>query len=308
MKRKVKFMLKAVPFIPKLFQVKRESLIIHMFKEDIYQGIMPIGGRTTNHPKFSIHFEGVNGDFNKVMNLWNLETRNTSNHVTETICDIVESTAARLVQSGRAYYEIVRKRDTKEYYLTPFTYKRLFKIFPYYIQLVSIEKYSIKKWFVVLHKSVVWKVDIPSVLGGPDGFKRTLKNLQRFDDLGPNFWRDELFSNQLGNYFNFNEYMNRYDLYIQHVTRQWGWNKRDCTTQNKTEYYVVHQFITMAWAKAVLREHIVSEINLLIKRLGWDCRIVISGIPSSNDLRSLREKLNEGKVSFDEVINVSSLL
>jgi hypothetical protein len=41
------------------------------------------------------------------------------------------------------------------------------------------------------------------------------------------------------------------------------------------------KMVTFRWAQAVLREHIVMELNCLLCRLGIDCKIIVTGLPTA---------------------------
>ena len=74
---------------------------------------------------------------------------------------------------------------------------------------------------------------------------------------------------------------------------------------NCTEFFTIYKGITFRWAQAVLREHIISEINKLLSRLQIDAKIIVSGIPSSDDILLIRKQLLEGKINFQEAYDKS---
>jgi hypothetical protein len=131
--------------------------------------------------------------------------------------------------------------------------------------------------------------------------------LKRFNNFGPNFWRSDLTSQIQTPIFNFQEYVMNVEKYCARVTRQWGWNRRDYSQRNTTEYFLFYRLITFKWAQAVLREHITTELNRLFLRLGLDSRIIVSGLPLPKDILRVRDDLTAGQIQFTEALNQVSI-
>ena len=56
----------------------------------------------------------------------------------------------------------------------------------------------------------------------------------------------------------------------------------------------------MKWAQAVLREHIVAELNGLLRELGLQAELVVQGLPTAVSVLSVRERMVRGEISFLE--------
>lgn len=85
------------------------------------------------------------------------------------------------------------------------------------------------------------------------------------------------------------------------MTKYWGWNRRDWSQDNCTEFYTFYRMLNFKYAQALLRESIIDEINCLLKRLSIDCEILMKGIPSSKEILKLRKKMELGEISFNVV-------
>lgn len=48
----------------------------------------------------------------------------------------------------------------------------------------------------------------------------------------------------------------------------------------------------------MLREHIVEEMNRLFVRLGIECELKVTGLPTPYDIMQTNSELLEGKISF----------
>jgi hypothetical protein len=82
------------------------------------------------------------------------------------------------------------------------------------------------------------------------------------------------------------------------ATRIWGWNARDWQGNETTEYYKFDRNITEHWAKATLREHIISELNGFLARVLPGCSIRVEGLPSPDDILSIQRRLRRGELDF----------
>lgn len=95
-------------------------------------------------------------------------------------------------------------------------------------------------------------------------------------------------------------------LLVNKLTKRWGWNRRDLVSENATEFYGIFKYVSFEWAKALLREHIIQEINSLLRDLGINCFINVVGLPGSQDILKARQGLLDGSVSFDQVFDLVS--
>jgi hypothetical protein len=157
---------------------------------------------------------------------------------------------------------------------------------------------DLSKKYVILRKSDVWRIEIPSVLGGVRGYRRILDGLSSFPSLGPEFFQDDLQRRQLNIEFNFTDYRRAERANLYSVTREWGWSGRDWSADYATEFYRFHRHFTFKWAKAVLREHLINEFNLLFLRLGISAEIVVDGLSSPGEILEVRKNLGAGLVDF----------
>jgi hypothetical protein len=266
-----------------------------MFLEDLCSGTLPIGGRSSTHPKFSVILEGENQCIPYVKKLLNSLSHYDNHDTMRIVCDAVNSIASHLVTTGICHFEIVNDTtNSEQYYLVPFTSRRLLKISNIYYQFVPRGDWKLhRKKVNLLHSRQVWGVSFPKVLDGMWQYKNKKKRLASLDPLKPGFWKY--------NSFDFDHYVKSEEVYIQRLTRNYGWDKR--SDKNKTEFYSIYQKIRMQRSKAIISEHIVAQLNLLISRLGYDCIIKIFGIPSVQDIIEIENKLIAGSISFDDAIN-----
>ena len=91
------------------------------------------------------------------------------------------------------------------------------------------------------------------------------------------------------------------------MTRKWGWNRRDFSQRNWTEFATFYRTITFKWSQARIREHILDEFNALLKRLGVKAELRITGLPNSGHILDLRNQMTEGLTSYAEATNAASI-
>lgn len=300
---------RVIQHFPSLSQTMDINPLTHMFAQDIHTTIMPIGGSSDRHKDFSIRFEGVESEVQKAIFLTGTLSEHERRDVTRLICDAVHQVAMHLAWQGNAVYEIV-KDDVEEgkYFLHGFTTQRLYHVPGYYVQWLPQEELQyFKKRFVIVQTNDIWEISMPQVLGGHLGFRRVLSHLKKYNQMGPKFWRDDMEKGIQDNNYEFQRYAKEHEVYLTRVTEQWGWNRRDYTQENCTEFYTFYKIISFKCAQTVLREHIINEMNLLLIRLGISAQIVVTGLPSSEDILAIRQKLIEGKIDFDQAYDSASI-
>lgn len=295
---------KSIGYFPSLSrQFSRDSSAhVHMFREDVYLGVMPIGGRSRIYPDFSVQIHGNEAATKCLISLLVSLIDYGYYDLPELLCEAVERIAADLTWHGCAVYEIVIENNNfQSISLSGFTLHGLLKVPGFYIQLVPVRDWRLlKKLFAIIPSSCVWKIAIPSILGGYKGYKKMITNLARFDRPGPGFLSADLEARQQTPGFNFMDYVRKKEIFDAYVTRSWGWDRRDSSLDYQTEFFLFYRRLTFAWAKAVLREHIIDEFNQLLQRLEIQAKIVITGLPAPEDILQAREDLISGKIQFEE--------
>jgi hypothetical protein len=157
---------------------------------------------------------------------------------------------------------------------------------------------SLERKYALLEKSAVWQIDMPQELGGVRGFRRILKELSAWSALGPKFYQEDLQKGQLPRELVFGDYRRAHQIELFRATRSWGWNGRDWSLDYITEYYQFYRHLTYKWAQAILREHIVRQLNSLFRRLGISAQIVMDGLSSPRDILKVREQMQAGVLDF----------
>ena len=259
---------------------------------------MPIGGKSKRNGDFSIILKGQPLECEKAKKLFSSLHDIDMDDTTGGFCDVVEKVAKQLTWEGCATYEIIAKIDAPAF-LYNFTSKNLIEIFKWFIQITPRKDWGvINKKFTLVPSSKIWKIKIPKNLGGTNGYLRTISKLEKYDLLGPKFFQKNIEQYTQFNAFNFQEYRNISEIFRTQVTGYWGWNRRDWSQDNTTEFFCFYKKINFLWAQSILREHIFYELNLLLKRLDIKCEINLLGLPKPPDILAIKDKLIAGELSF----------
>src|SRR5262249_20222656 len=129
-------------------------------------------------------------------------------------------------------------------------------------------------------------------------YRTLLDQLSAWPELGPDFLQAEIEKRRFPQDFVVGDYNRLLRIHQYRVTRKWGWTRRDWSLDYITEYYQFYLMLTVTWAQAVLREHIVSELNTLLLELNVAAKITLQGVPSANGILDVREKMKQGTIDF----------
>lgn len=280
----------------------------HMFTEDIHLGVMPIGGRTSIQHEFHVEINGNPSDCDKArMILSQLAKTRRQRDDPALVSEAVRSIAAKLGRSGRAVYEVTINDNCESVHEV--TEKGLIKIGLHFIQIVpKKDRHTFGRRILVSPRERVWEINVPIVLGGLKGHAKALRKLRKINSHGPEFYMDDLKKGVSNSSFDFEEYTFINDIYKNKITNKWGWNRRDSTQDRNTEFYAIFKLLTYRYSEAILREHIIAEINNLLERMSINCKVVVEGLPSPDEIRENRNRLIKGEISFANACNRTSIL
>ncbi|MDO6487912.1 hypothetical protein Q4503_09390 [Colwellia sp. 6_MG-2023] len=295
-------------FFRSLSESKRQKIYrntsVHIFVEEIHLGIMPIGGRSRSHPDFSINITGDVKNKEKAKELLNSLASNNRLSTNELVCDAVDNIVKSMLYSGKAYYEITQ--DTPDFLkLDNFTSDKLVNIFGLYFQFVPEKDRKMwKKKLVVKVSNSIWKIEIPKELGGSSGYRKLIHSLGNNTEMYPKCYDIEKIVTQSSD-FNFNEYINQTKVYQYRLLELWGGNLRHTSTEYANEYYLIHRIVRFNRAQAILREHVINQLNILLNRKKIKSIIEVKGLPTVQSIDEQLKKLEEGEAKFVEIINTT---
>ncbi len=288
-------------FFPSCSSRQEISPNLHMFTEDITLGIMPIGGRSTQKG-FSIDIRGEEEDCKIAIKVLGSIGEYDRYDAVDTVCSAVEYIAAYLVDTGKAVFEIVM--DDGFAHVHGVAAQHVFNLGFSFLQVVPPADWAFcKKKCVFVGRSRMLTVRMPKSLGGVVGFRCVLKGLKKYNGVGPRFYLRNIEREGFSHNFDFSTYMRMQKIYMNKVTSTWGWNGRDMTQEICTEYYTLDKLLSFRRAQAVLREHILDEINKFLNRLSLKCQVLVKGLPTPGDIDAIKRDMRDGNISFTEAMD-----
>ena len=286
---------------PSLAERQNLNQNVYMLTEDISLDVMPIGGRTEKQKEFEVNLKGKKSEREKAKTTIAQLCEHRGYHISEILCDAVKYVARNLTSGGRAVYEIIQ--DDEETHIRGFTSRNLFRIFSWYLQVIPPgDRVLWKRKYTLIHKKRIWDVQIPRRLGGKIGYRKMMRKLGKYQYMGPKFFETDLQHGKISRDYNFLRYTKNSEIYANRVTNKWGWNRRDYSQDNSTEFYMFYKILKFRWAQAILREHIISEINQLLDRLSINCEIIVTGLPTADEILQVRSDMKNGVINFSEAL------
>ena len=153
----------------------------------------------------------------------------------------------------------------------------------------------------------IWYVDMPSQLGGRRRHQKVLRKMGKFERLGAEFWRQDLTRQVQSRAFDYQLYSRNAEIYFRRMTKTYGWNRRDWSQDWATDFFSFFRLVNFSWAQALMREHVIDELNRLFVRLGVNSEIEVNGLPTAKDILEVRIRLLAGSISFDDVSDLVRL-
>ena len=294
--------------------------ITHMFTQDVNTFLIPY--RSTKERPIRGRCEGAPDDVKVALRtLRSLVDRGYGGKdETEVVCEAVREIVKHILWRSYAAFEIgdrtgddegtyprVKRGDFTEqqyYPLKAMTYGSLVRA-PFGI--VEIPSARRRNWddshrSIRLHlRKRTWLIDPPRGLGGRAGLRRVLKRLSRFPLAFPRWTATSLVQEQHKVRFDVNGYSRLQAAYQAVAVRNWGWSGRDTSLNHWTEYYLFDRTLRFQHALALLRQHVVAEINeMLTRRLVLDVRVSLEGLPSADEVVRVRERMATGELSIGD--------
>jgi len=277
-----------------------------MFIEDVPLGIMPI--RSSQMKGYSAELVGKAKDNERALAVLQSFQEYERHDLNEIVASAIHEISQDMAWHGRSAFEIIVSDGDPQVRLERFTPLRLLRVGLMYLQIIPRgDRKFWKRSISILSARDVWLISVPSELGGTHKYRKILKMLRRGDRMAPGFWQRDLAEGTVTGAFDFSEYRRETEICEARATRTWGWTRRDFSGRNWTEFALFYRLMTFRWAQAILREHIVSELNSLFQRLSIEIELQVFGLPSSADVSRLRNAMTEGRISYAKAIDASSI-
>lgn len=268
-----------------------------MFEQDVQ--LIGHFSRPGRDQKPALRFEGVEGERAKAESLCASIADGPHHWPHDNIAGAIENVVLHLAYHGIALFEIAVEPEKSVLSLSSFNPDYVWNLVLFYLQVAPRGSWKeLDGNYAFLKKSTVWRVEMPRELGGARGYRKILEELSAWSSLGPEFYKQDLEKRQMPRDFVFGDYRKAHQIELYRVTKDWGWVGRDWSLDYVTEYYQFYRHLTFRWAQAVLRQHVVRELNSLFTRLGISAQIVIEGLASPEEILTAREQMQAGILDF----------
>jgi len=293
-----------------------------MLIEDMHLGIMPIGWQPDRF-KFECKIDPESAAVEELLKMGFPTHHGEPRYLTEAICDFVEQTTHILASCGKAFYEIVYTySDEQKTKIDGFRFIHVinsnihnyigfcWQYVPRDVRDRFTEGEEDKKRFIWLPRKDMFVLSFPRQLGGAHSLKRTIDQLAWMSkETIPKFsMKDMEFQKQQPGY-DFSLYRESQDIFVLKRTKNLGWPARSLSSEKLLEFYQLYRYMCFERAKAILREHIIKELNKALirvgKKVGFSAKIVLNNCYSAKDIEGYINKLIEGKLQFSETLKIT---
>lgn len=272
---------------------------VRMFVEDLRLYIVPYAsGQDDARNQIRVVGESENENERVAVLVRAKGYRDVDDHLTRFIRDLMWP----LAYEGRAIYEIVTGIPEEAVSQQLFRLKRLpaglvIRTPSSYLQIIPREARQSGQMWVRIPSGAIWDIRLPSELGGPRRQKQLIRRLRQLSSPAPNFAIADLQrAGRIG--YDVQTYWRESELTTARTTRQWGWPSRWAWRDFSTEYY---QFYREAWFRrsiSILLHHVVTEMNLLLERIGIRAEIEIQEPVTGRDIEMGLARLASGEWDF----------
>jgi len=275
-----------------------------MIIRDIPSGIMPFRSSRAGSA-FAAKLARRNANLEKQIPNFLHIGRFANRDLADTLIQFVDGSAHQLAAFGEVYFEIVADNSSgnlagKTLEILP--QGRIIKIFNRYAQIVPIKDWEKNKPKVIfIPAERIWHLTLPATLGSPQAHRRLLKKLNRISEIMPSFTRGDGDMGQRRNY-DFMAHNKNKEVGAEFITGVWGSIPSLGRIKGTTEYYYIVHSLQFKHCQALLREHIIGELNSVLNRLGVHNSIKVTGLAAAADIQAAISKMEKGEIGFKEAL------
>ena len=280
-----------------------------IFTRDLPLGVIPIGGlRGSEH--YRAYLDPADDELaeQRITRLLDVGQYSHDN-LSEAVRELVENATNYIGHSGEVIYEIAytpeRGRDPAGIRLRALPPGRVIRTpWACYQVIPKADRKELGKgWAIRIPRKKVWRIALPRHLGGIRRHRRMLKMLRKWSSPSPSFmFRRNDMGRGVG--YDFSAHVKACDIGTQQATGRWGTMPSFFQVKGTTEYFSFSRSLAWKRSQAQLRDHILEELNSLLRRIGFTSRIVVEGLTSPEEIDDMMSKLQRGDVTVKEAMAV----
>jgi hypothetical protein len=218
----------------------------------------------------------------------------------------IQEITRELAYNGETYYEIVTEGSgiPTPAHLLSLPFGRVRKRRDVFLQRVpDADRDPGEPSEIEIPAANILRLTLPAELGTPDEHRALLKELVKLSTSMPKF---ALESPELGkdSGYDFAAHHHAQEVAIERAMAKWGTVPSVRRLKGTTEYFFVVRTLQFARSQALIREHLVGELNLLLGRLGVERTVVVSGLPTADAIGVAMDALERGEMDFKAAMEV----
>jgi hypothetical protein len=221
----------------------------------------------------------------------------------EEVQEFIRGAAWILAYEGRAIYEIVPGEGggqgsgirVAKLELLPFG--RVLHFGGRFLQWVPAAQREGGRRWIIIPTDRIWELRLPRSLGTARSQRRLIRELVRLSTLMPEFALRDLGQARDSGY-EFEVHRREREIAVARVTQAWGWSARWSWREDATEYFQLWRELLFRRSLTMVRGHIVSELNRLLRRVGIDAELDVVQSASVHSIDGALERLAKGEWDF----------
>jgi hypothetical protein len=279
-----------------------------LFTRDIPLGVMPIRG-SRDRPEYSVALDPPDPATSDWLAHFIHIGQFGHDRLDEALVEFVETATHYMAYAGEVFFEIVPGDGTsRPDQLAPLAPGQVRHLPGRYLQTVpKADRQAFDGVrFVTIPAEQMWQVKLPRDLATPRQHRRTLRRLGKLSRVMPDF---ALNSGDLGRsaHYDFTAHRKACEIGLERATNRWGTIPSLFQVEGTTEYYLFARRLQWQRSQAILREHLIAELNGFLLRLGVPHTVVVTGLPSPEQIEVTLRKLHAGEVDVAEAMKAGNV-
>lgn len=274
-----------------------------LLARDIPSAIMPIRGSRTK-PEFRIELNPPEKT-DWLINFLDVE-RYGRDSLEDTVVQFVETAADYIGHHGDFVQEILFS-DSEPTKLVPLPLGAVVSLPRIYLQIVpKADREDVGKSFVPIPRSRIWRLALPKSLGSARSYRRLLRRLASLSEPSmPEFALKGLDRGGSVGY-EFSAQQAAADRLTEKAMHRWGSvPSLQRPVGDSTEFFFISRRVQFRRSQALLREHIIQDLNGLLSRLNVPASVAVSGLTTSDQLSEILQQLHQGSIGFAEALEAT---
>lgn len=273
---------------------------------DIPLGIMPLRhgvGEQAFSVELQPHDEKVAEWLTTFLYIGQFEPR----YLGRAVEDFVQTVASYIGYYGEIYFDITESDDGKPARLRPLPRGHIVRTPRKYLQIIPKAdrgNHGRRRW-VAIPKQKLWHLGLPPELGTARSYRRLVRRLSELSPLGNPLALPSPDDTTSSGY-DFVAHRDACERLQEKALRRWGTVlSKQRPVGPSTEYFYIARRVAFHRSQALLREHIITELNILLPKLNIGHSVVISGAPTAKDISTILARLHKGDISFKQALDGS---